>query len=289
MFDFRYHALSLVAVFLALGIGILLGATIGDSLVSAANQDLHSSLQNDVVSARQNARDLRTQVDRRDQLLDRVEPVLVNGRLKDRRVSVVAFGALPGNIESAVRQSVELAGGRLDSISVLQFPPDVQGLDAAISDLAPVVGGKFSDPKLAGTQPGSLGQTLGQAVVSSTSVAHDLQRSFPNRFRGDFAGGQAVVFYGLPAPAPQQPSAALEDGVVSGLKSTGAPVVGVEDASTQPSQTPYYQAHGLASVDSVNLSSGQLALVYALNGARGSFGFKDTADKPIPELPPQGG
>ena len=37
MFDFRYHALSLVAVFLALAIGILLGATIGDSLVSDAS------------------------------------------------------------------------------------------------------------------------------------------------------------------------------------------------------------------------------------------------------------
>jgi ABC-type proline/glycine betaine transport system permease subunit len=30
MFDFRYHALSLVAVFMALVIGILLGIAIGD-------------------------------------------------------------------------------------------------------------------------------------------------------------------------------------------------------------------------------------------------------------------
>jgi copper transport outer membrane protein MctB len=38
--DFRYHALSLVAVFLALGIGIVLGVTVGDSLVSEADQNL---------------------------------------------------------------------------------------------------------------------------------------------------------------------------------------------------------------------------------------------------------
>ena len=43
MFDFRYHALSLVAVFLALAIGILLGATIGNSLVSDADKGLRSS------------------------------------------------------------------------------------------------------------------------------------------------------------------------------------------------------------------------------------------------------
>ena len=40
MVDFRYHALSLVAVFLALGIGIVLGASLGDSVVSEANKDV---------------------------------------------------------------------------------------------------------------------------------------------------------------------------------------------------------------------------------------------------------
>ena len=44
MLDFRYHALSLVAVFLALGIGIVLGAGLGDSVVSQANRDVRSSL-----------------------------------------------------------------------------------------------------------------------------------------------------------------------------------------------------------------------------------------------------
>jgi len=50
--DFRYHALSLVAVFLALGIGIVLGVTIGDSLVSDADQNLRDSLRDDVTGAR---------------------------------------------------------------------------------------------------------------------------------------------------------------------------------------------------------------------------------------------
>ena len=52
MFDFRYHALSLVAVFLALGIGIVLGVTIGDSLVSDAEKNIRASLRGDVVDAK---------------------------------------------------------------------------------------------------------------------------------------------------------------------------------------------------------------------------------------------
>ena len=49
MFDFRYHALSLVAVFLALVVGLLLGVAIGDKgLVSVGAQDMRDSLRDDV-------------------------------------------------------------------------------------------------------------------------------------------------------------------------------------------------------------------------------------------------
>ena len=58
MLDFRYHALSLVAVFLALGIGIVLGATLGDSVVSQANKDVRSSLRGDL-RAEQHGQDER--------------------------------------------------------------------------------------------------------------------------------------------------------------------------------------------------------------------------------------
>ena len=69
MFDFRYHALSLVAVFLALGIGILLGSTIGDNLASQANKDLSSSLRGDLLAARKDARDASSNVSQRDRLI----------------------------------------------------------------------------------------------------------------------------------------------------------------------------------------------------------------------------
>jgi hypothetical protein len=38
-----------------------------------------------------------------------------------------------------------------------------------------------------------------------------------------------------------------------------------------------------ASVDNVNAPAGRIALVLALDGARGSFGFKGSADAPLPE------
>jgi Copper transport outer membrane protein, MctB len=52
VFDFRYHALSLVSVFLALVLGLLLGVAIGDKgLVSSAEHDVRASLRGDVRKA----------------------------------------------------------------------------------------------------------------------------------------------------------------------------------------------------------------------------------------------
>jgi hypothetical protein len=40
----------------------------------------------------------------------------------------------------------------------------------------------------------------------------------------------------------------------------------------------------MSSVDSVDLPGGQIALVYALTGEKGSYGIKDGAS-PLPKLP----
>ena len=53
MFDFRYHAVSLVAVLVALVVGVLLGVAIGDAgLVSSAEKSVRASLHADVNRAR---------------------------------------------------------------------------------------------------------------------------------------------------------------------------------------------------------------------------------------------
>src|SRR4051795_5045895 len=129
MFDFRYHALSLVAVFLALGIGILLGSTIGDNLASQANKDLSSSLRGDLLKARADARDASSNVSQRDRLIQAAFPRIVGDRLHGQRIALVAAGKLPQDLESDVRKTVGEGGGSIDSVSTL--PDDVKPADLA--------------------------------------------------------------------------------------------------------------------------------------------------------------
>ena len=60
----RYHAASLAAVFLALAVGILIGAGLGDNLLSDTEENLRESLEGDIEDARGEADELQVQLDR---------------------------------------------------------------------------------------------------------------------------------------------------------------------------------------------------------------------------------
>src|SRR5918999_574895 len=128
MLDFRYHALSLVAVFLALGIGILLGTTIGDQLVSEANRDLSSSLRRDVTEARSASRAAREALEDRERFIAAAFPRIRGVNLSGRNVAIVSNGELPGGVESGVRDAVQDADGGVSSVSEIVAPPELEAL-----------------------------------------------------------------------------------------------------------------------------------------------------------------
>ena len=82
---------------------------------------------------------------------------------------------------------------------------------------------------------------------------------------------------------------ALENSLIGGLRSTGLDVVGVELSDDESSSVGYYADKGLASVDDIDKLAGKVALVAALDGAKGSFGVKDSADSLLPDLIQGGG
>lgn len=282
MFDLRYHAISLVAVFLALAIGILLGVTIGDSLVSQADRGLRESLREDVVSARDAEQRVEAGLDRREELIAEIAPTLIDRRLQNESIAVVSAGPLPEGFEAAIRSTVASAGGSLDSVSTLPIGPDP--LREALPSRAP----NLSDPELA--------DRLARSIVQGGAAAARLRNEDPNTFMGSFEGADAVIFHGVP-PGEEGADRAQpwEAALIAGLLDAGARVVGAEqtpdpeaepdDPSGPTSQAPFFADQGIPSVDNIDTAGGAIALVYALAGADGRFGYGDDADAVLPPGP----
>src|SRR5918911_387734 len=106
MFDFRYHALTIVAVFLALLVGLLLGVAIGErGLVPTAETNLRENLRQDVSAARSEADDLRRQLAQEKDAEEAMYPALVAARLDGVRVGIIALGALSNGTVREVRRA----------------------------------------------------------------------------------------------------------------------------------------------------------------------------------------
>ncbi|MGI8593733.1 MAG: copper transporter [Solirubrobacteraceae bacterium] len=283
MFDFRYHALSLVAVFMALVIGLLLGVAIGDEgLVSSAERDIRDSLRKDVRDARAESARLRAQVNEEKELERQFYPLMVGGRLPAQRVGIVALGGIPDGVVDNVRDALAPTGGRLANVSVVKLPPDTTEL--AADERGTRFATLAQDPEVMRR----FGRRIGVDFVRDGRDLRTVRSTLLSSSSGTLDGLRAVVLYrqgGEVSGPAGAATAALEDGLVAGFRRGRVPLVGVEESSRNPSGIPWLADRGISSVDNVDQVTGRTSMVFVLAGASGAFGTKDTATRLLPEAP----
>jgi hypothetical protein len=281
MFDFRYHALSLVAVLIALMMGVLLGVAVGDKeLLSTAGRDVRKSLERDVRRARADAAEARRQVGRREQVQQDLRTLIVQGRLSGQRVALISLGPLSDRMLRLVRDSLRDTGGRIALEAVIGRPYRLDGLPSSVTG---VRGRKLSEDPAAVRR---FGRRFGEALTRGDPLVGRVRRTLVASSSGTFRGLDAIVLVrqdpgGLSAD-DRKVAEAFEDGLADGLSTNNVSVVGVELKSTQPSQVPWYESQDLASVDNLDDLTGQISVVLALAGASGDYGVKSTADSLLP-------
>jgi hypothetical protein len=282
VFDFRYHALSLISVFLALVLGLLLGVAIGDKgLVSSAERDVRASLRGDVRKAQRESEQLRAQLDEQNRFLQEAYPLMVGSRLIGERVGVVTLGDISDSEIENVRDALEATGARLTSVASLRTPLDLPALSHA--SLGTPYQNLQTDPKLAKR----FGERVGAGYMAGGGrLLQRVRRALLASSSGALGGVDSVVVIREPRTfqKPQQDVLnSFEDGLMTGLGGNNGTVVGVETTDTKPSQVGWYRDHGMASVDDVDQLPGRAALVFALAGADGAFGTKSSADALLPK------
>jgi hypothetical protein len=278
----RYHATSLIAVFLALAIGILLGATLGGDTLNDTRRDLEKSLTGNLEDARARADELNVELGRANEFATRVYPVLVRDQLRGKRIGVVALGDLPSDVSGDVEQALEATGGRLVAVGVVREPFDVRALTGDLAKTRFASLGKDPDAQA------EFGTGLGRQLVRGGTLLDRVRSQVFSRASGNFRGLDGVIVVRSQpekmGPVQRATAARIESGLMSGITATRATAVGVESSGTEDSSVSFFQGNDMPSVDSVDLVAGRLAMVFALLGAEGSFGVKSSADRLLPDL-----
>jgi hypothetical protein len=309
LFDFRYHALSLAAVLLALAVGVVLGVAIGDSdLVSSAKSGIVHDLKEEVGQAQQHANKLSGELSSEQAFANDLYPIAVHGLLGGQSVGVVFLGGSSNRINGLIRDAVTQAGGNLGTVVAVHEPLDLAGIARAAEGtrfqaLAPAApeaseasGGEGAAPAVSAPEPELLegfGTIVGKQLVSGgANVERELISRVRARLLTAFDGqlgklDEVVIVRNEPTTLTAEESKSageFDRALIGGIAAVGIPIVGVELSNAEPSQISWYQSKDLSSVDDLDTTAGQAALVYALTGSHGSFGVKPTADSLLPNV-----
>lgn len=119
MIDFRYHLVSIVSIFLALAVGILLGA-------GPLKGDLGTRLTEQITALRAEKAQLRTDLNAaqrdtsaRDTFSAAVGPAIMKGRLTGRTVSLVTAPGVDADLVKDTTSSLVAAGAKVGSTVAL--------------------------------------------------------------------------------------------------------------------------------------------------------------------------
>jgi hypothetical protein len=272
-----------VAVFLALGIGIVLGVAVGEEgIVSNASKDLESSLRGDLNDVRSRNAELRRDLSARRAFEREAYPALVGGLLPDWRVGIVAMNRLPSGYVSEVRDAVDPAGGSIESVSVVEAPLPLGQLRGELD------GTKLRRLDRDNDVLERFGRRIGRQFAQGGDLIARLRQELLSTSRGEYSGLDGIVLVRDPEKLEgdeKQAQDRFESALIDAARDTDVEVVGVEMTDTDPSNVSWFSDHGTTSVDDLDLVEGKVALVYALLGESGRFGVKDSAERLLPPPP----
>jgi hypothetical protein len=299
MFTFRYHLVSLAAVFVALAVGILLGAAISGKLSQAEDkltQDRIDSLSDQLATERARSDIVERRSAAADELVTAAYPALMQDRLEGRGFAVLFLGPVDSGIRSAVERTLADAGaGSPVRLVALDTPIDPASLDDALQGDEQLA--KYAE---GGDDFGDLGEALGRELLegNGTPLWSALSSELiEERFGSTSAEVDGVVVVrswiasedgGAEEDAAAKSTRTLFDGLTSGLDGAGLPVVGVETTTATDSAVSDYRRAGASTVDDIDTVTGRLALALLLaGGPPGHYGVKDSAsDGVVPPIEP---
>ncbi|UER54048.1 copper transporter [Kineosporiaceae bacterium SCSIO 59966] len=314
MIDFRYHLVSLVSVFLALAIGVVLGA-------GPLRESIGDQLTNQVEALRQDKENLQLavgnrdeQIRQRDQYVAATAPRLLAGQLTGRSVVVVALPSAGREAVDLLADELEVAGadvpGLVSVLSAWTDPGEQAFRRSLVGQLLPFVD---PAPEAAGGTQGDLAAVLAWAVSAPADGAPDATAEAETAVEGLRSGGlvavdgdvvqQADVVLVVTGAPPageddEASAAAVEDSepwlallAEADARSAGAVLAGPVEAAGDTGLVGVVRQEGVpdgvSTSDAVDTPMGRvvaaLALREQLAGGQGHYGVASGADAVVPE------
>jgi len=277
--DYKYHVTALVAVFLALGIGMLIGSMVlGSEFMSEQQNALIDQLENDFQQMRIQHGLTKSELTAANRMIDTYQefcsqamPALIKDKLRDYRVVILqtnnSFDA------QEIIDPLRIAGAEVKGAVTVMEDFTLANVSSTLQvdlDKGEELVRVFAEAILFGENTDLISALTGKNLI---------------RMTGELGGPiDAVILVGGNQGAVLEQAKWLDTSLLDYFIDNSVNVVGVEPSSTPYSYMSLYQAKHIATVDNVDTIPGKISLVYSLLGEKGDFGIKKTAKKLMPQL-----
>jgi hypothetical protein len=316
LINLRYHIVSLVAVFLALALGMVVGSTVLNEGTAQVQRSISEFLRRQSQQTQAENDTLRGQVERYSAFGGAVLPGMVSGKLQGRTAVLLDTDQVDDGTRSKVEQALRVAGAAVDGRITFSSQRVALATEADRAKLGQLLDLRAAEPDTLRTAlverfsmrlsaparlPGDERARLRDMITSLSDArflaSTDLPR--PVRDGGEAfpkAGSLFVIIGPTDGSTILDPRAFLVPLADRLSSHTPAPVAGVEAEGGVSSWVEVLRGdkeitQRVSTVDDVDAVYGQVALVHALarslaDQPPGQYGFKQRATGLLPEGSP---
>ena len=263
--DLRYHLISLISVFLALAIGVLLGVAMADrGVVSGRVQAEITSIQQQLNRQQRELGKQNAQIAEQEGMLEGISEAMIADRLQGETVALVTGPYADPDVSGAVQGDLDAAGASIVKVDSLE-PPE----PAEITIL------ETTSPRETTPLEGEYA-TFAREILGQTGEGG--------------ATPEIVIFVGggkIPEGAAPQTRDALDSAQARMFEvwlDAGVRVVGAEPLRAGHSDVQLFQDVGIPSVTNADEPAGRAAIIECAVAVdcEGTYGTKGAATDPFP-------
>ncbi|CAK7016170.1 copper transporter [uncultured Tissierella sp.] len=279
----RFYIISIVSIFVALGIGIFIGFTMDtqefvieqQEIINEIIESQFETLINENKELKANVNTLESENEYKDEYINLSYESIIKGKLEGLKVGIIETSE--DYVTSGIGRDLEMAGAKVINVTTLNNNIiDKEKLSNLYKRLNINVSKNPAETTIT---------TITESIISGVSspMFEDLEKEGFIETIGNYE--EDIDYLIICGGSHDDNSKRINqvDRIIVGIaKKYNIPIIGVEKSNVNYSYMSGYKDLDISTVDNVDMTIGKVAMILAMEGIGGHYGIKNTADGVIP-------
>lgn len=288
--NIKYLVITVISIFLALGIGILIGIQIdSQDIIFQQQESLVSKMEEKFVELNNVKSNLEKELegknlenDQKEQYMKNIFPDYIKGKLEGLNIAIIETS--DDYVYTTMRHAPKLAGANINSVTIIS--DKIMALNqeerSEIFNYFAERYGIQDEQNLVSI----IVRRIGTILTENTGFEdlNFLQEKGLIDSVGSFEGPIDYVIVAGGSKEKTDKYAIIDIPLIREFKKRSIPVVGVESKDVAFSYMDFYKKEKISTIDNVDDIIGQTSLVFVMTGMNGNYGVKKTANSLMPIL-----